>query len=371
MTAPVPAPDGVRCMVMRGGTSKGAYFLAGDLPSDPAVRDDLLLRIMGSPDPRQIDGIGGAHPLTSKVAVISRSADPETDIDYLFLQVHVDEPLVGDQQTCGNLLAGVAPFAIERGLVAVAGETTEVRIRILNGSGSTATARVQTPHGRVSYSGDVMISGAPFGAASVPLEFPAASAPLLPTGAVRNRFAGIEVTCVDAGMPVVLLRAQDLGITGYESPKDLEANAALTGKVEEIRLLAGPAMGLGDVRDATVPKMSLVAPPRAGGAICTRTFIPHRVHTSIGVVGAISVAAGALLPGSVAAQDLDSDSADAESSALRIEHPTGFFDVEAQLTGTGVASSLRRSAVIRTARKLFDGLVWPRDPEPRDPEGVF
>jgi 4-oxalomesaconate tautomerase len=363
-TAPTRPPEPVRCMLMRGGTSKGAYFLADDLPADPAVRDDLLLRIMGSPDPRQVDGIGGGHPLTSKVAVISPSADPQTDIDYLFLQVQVDQPLVSDQQTCGNLLAGVAPFAIERGLVPVAGETTEVRIRIMNGSGSTATARVQTPDGRVSYSGDVLISGAPFAAASVPLEFPAASAPLLPTGAVRNTFAGVEVTCVDAGMPVVLLLASDLGVTGYESPKELEANTALTGKVEEIRLLAGAAMGLGDVRDTTVPKMSLVAPPRAGGAIATRTFIPHRVHTSIGVVGAISVAAGARVPGSIAAQALDTASATGGgSSAMRIEHPTGFFDVEAELAGTDAGCFLSRSAVIRTARKLFDGLVWPRDPE--------
>jgi 4-oxalomesaconate tautomerase len=355
--------EGIRCMMMRGGTSKGAYFLATDLPTDPAVRDDLLLRIMGSPDPREIDGIGGGHPLTSKVAVISPSTDPQTDIDYLFLQVQVAEPLVSDQQTSGNLLAGVAPFAIERGVVPVAGETTDGRIRIMNGSGSTATARVQTPGGRVSYSGDVMISGAPFPAASVPLEFPAASAPLLPTGAVRDTFAGVEVTCVDAGMPVVLLRASDFGITGYESPTELEANSTLTQKVEEIRLLAGPAMGLGDVREATVPKMSLVAPPRAGGAISTRTFIPHRVHTSIGVVGAISVAAGALLPGSVAEQDLDTEAGEASSSALRIEHPTGFFDVEAELSRDDGAYSLGRSAVIRTARKLFDGQVWPRDPE--------
>ncbi|HUG50289.1 MAG TPA: PrpF domain-containing protein, partial [Terrimesophilobacter sp.] len=241
------------------------------------------------------------------------------------------------------------------------GETTEVRIRIMNGSGSSATARVQTPGGRVSYSGDVMISGAPFPAASVPLEFPAASAPLLPTGRVRDTFAGIEVTCVDSGMPVVLLRARDFQITGYESPTELEANDTLTRKVEEIRLLAGPAMGLGDVREATVPKMTLVAPPRTGGAISTRTFIPHRVHTSIGVVGAISVAAGALLPGSVAEEDLDTGGA--SSPVLRIEHPTGFFDVEAELAGAGTEYSVSRSAVIRTARKLFDGLVWPRDPE--------
>lgn len=349
--------DGIRCMLMRGGTSKGAYFLAEDLPSNSSERDDLLLRIMGSPDARQIDGIGGGQPLTSKVAVISRSPGSDTDIDYLFLQVQVDEPLVSDQQTCGNLLAGVGPFAIERGLMSATGETTDVRIRIMNGSGSTAIARVQTPDGRVNYSGDVMISGAPFPSAAVPLEFPRSDAPLLPTGAVRNTFAGIEVSCVDAGMPVVLLRAEDLGIGGYESPAELEADGTLTSRVEQIRLLAGAAMGLGDVSDTTVPKMSILAPARDGGTISTRTFIPRRVHTSIGVVGAISVAAGALIPGSVAAGLVGARTA---AGALRIEHPTGYFDVDVQIQDSGGEFSLARSAVIRTARKLFDGLVWPR-----------
>ena len=361
--------DGIRCMLIRGGTSKGAYFLAGDLPTETAQRDDLLLRIMGSPDPREIDGIGGGHPLTSKVAVISASADPDADVDYLFLQVQVDQPIVSDQQTCGNLLAGVGPFAIERGLIHASAQTTDVRIRIMNGATSTVTARVSTPGSRVSYTGDVMISGAPFPAAAVPLEFPRASAPLLPTGAVRDVFAGIEVTCVNAGMPVVLLAARDLGISGYESPEQLESNAALTTKIEEIRLLAGERMGLGDVSNATVPKMTLLAPPRAGGAICTRTFIPRRVHTSVGVVGAISVAAGVLVPGSVGdslvdVQSLESRSGDGgEQRRVRIEHPTGFFDVDVDVRPAGETYEVERSAVIRTARKLFDGQVWPRDPQ--------
>jgi len=361
--------DGIRCMLMRGGTSKGAYFLAGDLPTETAQRDDLLLRIMGSPDPREIDGIGGGHPLTSKVAVISASADPDADVDYLFLQVQVDQPIVSDQQTCGNLLAGVGPFAIERGLIHASAQTTDVRIRIMNGATSTVTARVSTPGSRVSYTGDVMISGAPFPAAAVPLEFPRASAPLLPTGAVRDVFAGIEVTCVNAGMPVVLLAARDLAISGYESPEQLESNAALTTKIEEIRLLAGERMGLGDVSNATVPKMTLLAPPRAGGAICTRTFIPRRVHTSVGVVGAISVAAGVLVPGSVGdslvdVQSLESRSGDGgEQRRVRIEHPTGFFDVDVDVRPAGETYEVERSAVIRTARKLFDGQVWPRDPQ--------
>jgi 4-oxalomesaconate tautomerase len=347
---------GVRCMMMRGGTSKGAYFLREDLPSDVTARDDLLLRILGSPDPRQIDGIGGGHPLTSKVAVISRSLDDEADVDYLFLQVQVDEPLVSDQQTCGNLLAGVGPFAIERGIVTASDGVTDVRIRQLNQGGGITIARIQTPGSVVSYDGDAMISGSPFLSAPIPLEFPRSQSSLLPTGSVRDSFAGFDVTCVNAGMPVVLIRADALGISGYESPTELEQNDSLRRNIESVRLLAGAAMGLGDVTDATVPKVSIVASPMDGGSVSTRTFIPKRVHTSIGVLGAVSVAAGALIPDSVAHDLLASKN----SRSMRIEHPTGFFDVEIAIAGDAERYSLERSAVLRTARKLFDGTVWPR-----------
>jgi 4-oxalomesaconate tautomerase len=354
--------DGVRCMMMRGGTSKGLYFLGSDLPEDEAARDDFLLRVMGSPDDCQIDGLGGAHPLTSKVAVISPSNEPGVDVDYLFLQVQVDKPIVSSNQTCGNLLAGVGPFAIERGLVGATDGETIVRIRTLNPGGGLTIATIQTPAGRVDYSGDAVISGVPFTAAAIPLESPTPSVPLLPTGNVRDMFAGIEVTCVNAGMPVVLLRADALGITGAESPAELESKAELTRTVEAVRLLAGQAMGFGDVTDDTVPKMSIVSAPTHGGNLSTRTFIPHRVHTSIGVVGAISVAAGALLPGSVASDLLD---APVGTARLRIEHPTGFFDVDVDVYEDSDLVAVRRSAVVRTARKLFDGLVWPRTTETR------
>ncbi|MCW4386040.1 4-oxalomesaconate tautomerase [Salinibacterium sp. SYSU T00001] len=346
--------DGVRCMLMRGGTSKGAYFLESDLPSDAAERDDVLLRIMGSPDERQIDGIGGAHPLTSKVAVVAPSTHPDCDVDYLFLQVVVDQAIVSDAQTCGNLLAGVAPFAIERGLVAAEEESTRVRIRILNGGGGEAVATVETPGRQVSYEGDVMVSGVPFGAAPIELEFPSEGGALFPTGRLTDVFADTAVSCVDAGMPVVLIRAADLGLEGDESPEELEADGALRERLERIRLEAGRAMGFGDVTDTTVPKLSIVSPPRHGGTITTRTFIPHRVHTSIGVLGAVSVAVGVAVPETVASFAVGTE----EDAALRIEHPTGYFDVELELDESG--RTLRRSAVIRTARKLFDGVVWPR-----------
>ncbi|MEU4892986.1 4-oxalomesaconate tautomerase [Streptomyces sp. NPDC044780] len=360
------APEGVRCMLMRGGTSKGAYFLGQDLPSDPGARDELLLRIMGTPDPRQIDGLGGAHPLTSKVAVVSASQDPDADVDYLFLQLGVDKAEVSDRQNCGNLLAGVGPFAVERGLVAAEDGRTPVRIRMVN-SGDLATATVATPDRRVDYTGSAEISGVPGSAAPIVIAFAQGSGPLLPTGRARDLIDGTPVTCVDNGMPTVLIAASDLDVTGYEDPEELEADTALGARLQRIRQEAGRLMGLGDVRATTVPKLSLLAPPRHGGAVMTRTFIPVRCHTSIGVLGAASVAAGLCVEGSVG-QGVARLPETGER--LRIEHPTGFLDIDTAVDnhpaaddGTavdGAAPVARGTAVVRTARKIFDGTVFPR-----------
>lgn len=351
---------GVPCLLMRGGTSKGAYFLADDLPADPAERDDLLLRIMGSPDPRQIDGIGGAHPLTSKVAVVSPSAEPDVDVDYLFLQVGVDEATVSDRQNCGNLLAGVGPFAVERGLVAAGAEQSTVRIRMVN-SGSTAVAHFDTPDGVVRYSGDTAISGVPGTAAPVVLDFAdtegSAGVGLLPTGRRVDEVDGLRVTCVDNGMPVVVAYAKDFGLTGYEPVEQLAADDELRSRVQSLRLQAAELMGLGDVRDSSVPKTTLVAPPVDGGTICTRTFIPLRLHASIGVLGAVSVVTAVLLDGAVG-----NDIAHLEAGATRldVEHPSGHLQVEVDVDSSVDPPRVRRSGVVRTARKLFDGKVFPR-----------
>nr|WP_272926143.1 4-oxalomesaconate tautomerase [Streptomyces sp. SID8379] len=353
-------------MLMRGGTSKGAYFLAEDLPAEPAARDDLLLRVMGSPDPRQIDGLGGAHPLTSKVAMVSPSADPDADVDYLFLQVGVDRPEVSDRQNCGNLLAGVGPFAVERGLVTAADPRTSVRIRMVN-SGDFATATFPTPGGHVDYAGDAEISGVPGTAAAVVIEFPPGKGELLPTGKVRDTVAGVDVTCVDNGMPTVLIPAVALEVTGHEDPEELEANTELAARLREIRLAAGELMGLGDVSATTVPKLTLLAPPRHGGAVTTRTFIPVRCHTSIGVLGAASVAAGIRIEGGVGTAIAEPP---AEGDRLRIEHPTGFTDIESGIgLGPDGLPRARRTAVVRTARKIFDGTVFPRPSVPAHPSG--
>ena len=349
--------DGIRAMQMRGGTSKGLYFLADDLPAAADSRDDLLLRVMGSPDPRQIDGVGGAHPLTSKVAVVSPSAVPGIDVDYLFLQVMVDKPIVTDKQNCGNILAGIGPFAVERGLVAATGEQTRVRIRMVNTDG-IVTATFPTPGGRPRYDGDTAIDGVPGTAAAIVLDFEdsGAGGSVFPTGNVTDVFGGITVTCVDNGMPVVVVEAASFGKTGLESVAELEADEELNKRVQELRLEAGKAMGLGDVSGTTVPKISLVAPPAHGGTISTRTFIPVRVHESIGVLGAVSVGTAVVVPGAVGHDLAVLDG----GPRLSIEHPSGALTVEVELDTTVTPPKVLRSGVVRTARKLFDGTVFPR-----------
>ncbi|WP_317930552.1 4-oxalomesaconate tautomerase [Halioxenophilus sp. WMMB6] len=351
----------IPALLMRGGTSKGLYFLASDLPADETERDQLLLAAMGSPDARQIDGVGGAHPLTSKVAIISPSQHPEADVDYLFLQVSVTEALVSDAQNCGNILAGVGPFAIERGLVEACDGETAVRIHMVN-TGALAVAHVSTLNGQVNYQGDCRIDGVPGSAAAIVLDFldiaGSSCGSLLPTGNCIDVIDGVAVTCVDNGMPVVVLNARDFGITGSESPAELEANSELKARIESIRLQAGPMMNLGDVKNKTVPKMCLVSPPVSGGHINTRTFIPHRVHEAIGVLGAVSAATACLLPDSVAAPLLDRQVAEGDIT-LQVEHPTGFFTVALTLEGCGLLANLKiiRAALVRTARLLMRGEV--------------
>lgn len=349
--------DGIPAMWMRGGTSKGLYFLAADLPDNRDERDRFLLAVMGSPDPRQIDGVGGADPLTSKVAVVAPSKRPGIDVDYLFLQVMVDQAIVTDAQNCGNILAGVGPFAIERGLIAAQDGVTEVTIYMEN-TGQRATASVQTPDGRVCYDGTARIDGVPGTHAPIPLTFAdtagSSCGALLPTGNVIDRIAGVDCTLIDNGMPCVVMRAADLGITGDEPPADLDANDGLRARLEEIRLAAGPLMNLGVVTDKSVPKMTMISAPAAGGAISTRTFIPHRCHKAIGVLGAVSVASACLLQGGVGTGLAVIP--DGAEKTLDIEHPTGALSVVARMQG----DEMQSAAILRTARKLMDGMVFAK-----------
>ncbi len=341
-------------MWMRGGTSKGGYFVASDLPSDIAARDKFLLGMMGSPDKRQIDGMGGADPLTSKIAVVKKSQRPGVDVDYLFLQAFVDKPVITDAQNCGNILVGVGPFAIERGLAQAKGEETAVVIYMEN-TGQIAEALVRTPGGMPTYKGDRAIDGVPGTASPIPIEFRdtagSSCGALLPTGKAFDVIDGVECTLIDNGMPVVVMRASDLGIEGSESRETLDAHEELKTKLESIRLKAGPMMNLGDVTDLSVPKMTLVSPPRGGGAISTRTFIPHRCHASIGVLGAVSVASACMIEGSPAASMARIPGGDPK--VLDIEHPTGAATI--RVSGSGPNAT---AAVVLTARKLFDGTVF-------------
>ena len=364
-------PGGVRCMLMRGGTSKGLYFLATDLPAHPADRDALLLAIMGSGNPMQVDGVGGAHPLASKVAVVSPSRRDDADLDYLFLQLGVDEPTITDQQNCGNILAGVGPFAVERWLIAAGFKSTTTRIHMVN-SGSVVTATFATPAGVVRYAGGTAIAGVPGTASPILLRFAntagSSTGSLLPTGrvcdvidgirvsSVCDVIDGIQVTCVDNGMPVVVARASDFSLTGAESAGDLAKNEELAGRIQALRLAAGKLMGLGDVAGLSVPKTTLVSAPRDGGTIGTRTFIPVQPHTSIGVLGAVTVATALLLPGGTGAELARFP---ASGRVADIEHPTGHLEVEVELDTSGRPPRVLRAGVVRTARKLFDGIVYP------------
>ncbi len=359
-------PAGIRCMLMRGGTSKGLYFLASDLPQEPGQRDSLLLRIMGSGHPLQIDGLGGAHPLTSKVAVVSASQHDDADIDYLFLQVGVEQATVTDQQNCGNILAGVGPFAVERGMISPGRDSTTTRIRMVN-TGSVVTATFATPGGVPEYSGTTAIAGVPGTAAPISLRFAgtvgSATGRLLPTGSICDEIDGVEVTCVDNGMPVVVARAVDMGITGYESPAELAGNGELADRVQSLRLAAGLLMGLGDVSQASVPKTTLVSSPRDGGTICTRTFIPVRPHTAIGVLAAVSAATALLLPGAAGAELA---ALPEPGQPIDVEHPSGHLLVDADVDASCQPPLVRGAGVVRTARKLFDGTVFASSQAPHD-----
>lgn len=349
----------IPCMLIRGGTSKGAYFLKSDLPAAPAARDAFLLAVMGSPDKRQIDGLGGAHPLTSKVAIVSASSEPGCDIDFLFAQVGVETAKVDTTPNCGNILAGVGPFAIARGLVAATGAATTVRVRTLN-TGTIADLVVETDDGQASVDGAARIDGVPGTSAPIAISFlgteGSVCGALLPTGNVVDIVDGVECTLIDNGMPVIVLRATDVGRTGYEPREQLDKDVELKARIERIRLAAGPLMNLGDVSGKFVPKIALVAAPMAGGAIATRSFIPHECHASIGVFAAVTVATAAALPGSPAASVVVMP--EGREREISVEHPTGEFTVRLTMGGAAEHPVVERAGLLRTARILMEGNAY-------------
>ena len=354
----------IPCILMRGGTSRGPFFLESDLPSDVEERNKVLLAAMGSPDPRQIDGLGGAHPLTSKVGIVRRSLTPGVDLDFLFAQLQPNKDTVDVTPNCGNMLAAALPFALERGLLPIKDGVTTARILTLN-TDMQCDVTVQTPQGQLQYGGDARIDGVPGTAAPISINFldtaGSVCASLLPTGKPLDRLQvegdlsfEVDATMIDNGMPMVLIRASDFSITGYESVTELDNNTALRARIEALRIVAGHHMGLGDVTSKNYPKMCLIASPREGGAIATRCFIPHVCHDSIGVLAAVTVATACVLPGTVAEGIARVQQANTQT--LSIEHPSGEFSVEIEQADNN-PGQITRAALLRTARPIMRGEV--------------
>ena len=361
----------IPCLLMRGGTSKGPFFNAADLPADTATRDKVLLAALGSPDKRQIDGLGGAHPLTSKVGIVRKSTTPGVDIDFLFAQLQPDKDTVDTSPNCGNMLAAAVPFALETGLLTAQGDISTFRVLTLNtnmAADITVHTPLQTDGSRaVEYEGSARIDGAPGSSAPITINFldtaGSVCSGLLPTGQVRDRVsvAGegfapfeIDVTCIDNGMPLVMFKASDMGRTGYETATELNADTDLKTRLEALRLKTGQLMGLGDVTKKTYPKLTLIAPPRDGGSLTTRSFIPHVCHDAIGVLAAVTVGTACVLDGSVAQGVAVMPAGNPKT--ISVEHPTGEFSVELGLDPAN-PQNVTRAALLRTARLLMRGEV--------------
>ncbi len=348
----------IPCVLMRGGTSKAAFFRREHLPEKRDDIDPLLLGAMGSPDPRQIDGLGGAQTVTSKVAIISKSDQGPNHVDYLFAQVDINNPVVDWGPTCGNIVIAVGPYAIEQGLVEPSGPLTPVVIHSVN-TGATIEAIVETPDGKVTYTGDVEIAGVPGTAAPVQINFLDAigskTGKLFPTGNRLDHIAGVDVTCIDVAMPMVIARASDFGKTGYETKAELDADTALLARIEEVRLEAGRAMGMGDVTGKVTPKFGLLAAPAHGAHVTSRYFVPTDCHPTHAVSGAICVASCVALDGTIAAGI--ATPAPTNNEFIVIEHPQGTIEVALTLTGDGAERTIDRAGVVRTARRLMAGHV--------------
>lgn len=352
----------IPCTMMRGGTSRGPFFLASDLPEALSAKERVLLAVMGTGNTTQVDGIGGGSSLTNKAAIVSRSSHPEADIDYLFAQVSVSQHMVDFTPSCGNMLSAVVPFAIENGLVSISNDETCVRVHNVNTS-SIIEVVLPTPNGRFEYDGSAAIDGVEGTAAPILLNFlnvtGTKTGTLLPTGNLRDTFDGIEVSCVDAAVPMVLIPAESLGKTGYESKEELDSDRLLLARIEKIRREAGFKMGLGDISGKVIPKVGLIAKPQNGGSISSRYFVPENCHAAHAVTGAICVSVCAMLPGSVSDGLIDRENAD--KTTIQIEHPSGVIDLVLELEGTGAQMLVPKAGLVRTARKIFRGELYVSD----------
>ena len=356
-------------LFMRGGTSRGPYFNRADLPEDLSALKKLLVAVLGSGHPLNIDGVGGGNAVTTKVAMLSKSEDDWADIDYFFAQVSVEDRLVDFKPTCGNILAGVGPAAIEMGLVEATGRETAVNIRAVN-TGAKVRATIQIADGCVDYEGSASIDGVPGTAAPVSLQFMdtvgGATGSFLPTGSIRDTFDQIEVTCMDVAMPMVIARADSLGITGYESAAELDENRDLFSKMEAIRIKAGEAMGIRCVAQSVTPKFGVLAPARNGGTVAARYFMPWRTHPTMAVTGAQCLSACVLTAGSVA-DGIACDAPNESPARIALEHASGSIEVTVEFDGEGGRAKVISAGLMRTARLLARGevlvsrSVWHKD----------
>lgn len=360
------------CVLMRAGTSRGPFFLREWLPDDDDTRDQVLIGAIGASDPLQLDGVGGGSTLNSKVAIVSRSTRPDCDLDYLFAQVGVGQRSVDTRPNCGNMLSGVVPFALEQGLIAATEGTTTARVFNVN-TGSRIEVTVQTPGRRITYDGDARIDGVAGTAAPIHLNFldawGAVTGKVFPTGRRVDLIDGLEVTCIDAAMPLMIVRARDLGLNGGESPVELDANGALLERLESLRRVAGEMMGLGDVSNSVIPKPVIISPGDSADSIRSRYFTPRRCHASHAVTGAIGVASAFALPGTVASRTEPGPGTGIGN--VSVLHPSGRIDIEVAVEGAGAAARIRRASLLRTARKIMKGELHIPDyvlSRPAEPE---
>ena len=350
---------GIPFWFMRGGTSRGPYLRRQDLPENRDQLARILVAMVGSGHKFNIDGIGGGVAVTTKVAMLSQADDDWADVDYFFAQVSVDDRTVDFKPTCGNILVGVGPAAIEMGMIPVQGDVTDVRVRAVN-TGAKVLARVQTPDGAVAYAGDASIDGVPGTAAPVELQFMdtvgGSTGALFPTGNRKDVVDGVEVSCMDVAMPMVMARAGSFGVTGYETVDELDANQELMKRMEAVRIAAGQLMGMGDVSKSVTPKFGLFAPAREGGAATVRYFMPWNCHPTLAVTGSQCMAACLLSPGTVA-EGLHASN-DAGPATLALEHPVGKLYVSMIYERQGSDISIQSAGLTRTARKLASGNVF-------------
>lgn len=343
----------------RGGTSRGPYFKSTDLPQDRDRLAEVLLTVLGSGHPLNIDGLGGGAAVTTKVAILSRSDDPDADVDYFFAQVSVEDRTVDFKPTCGNILSGVGPAALEMGLVKPTGDVTRIRVFSVN-TGARVEAVIETPGGAVNYDGTAAIDGVPGTAAPIYLNFMdvvgSSTGALLPTGSVRDVIDGIEVTCMDVAMPMVIARAADFGLAGTETAADLDANRDFYARMEPIRVEAGKRMGMGDVSASVTPKFGLLSEPKAGGTITARYFMPRNCHPTMAVTGSQCLASCVLTPGTVAEGLFSVPTGN--PALVTIEHPSGSIDVTVDYANDADGFHLRSAGLLRTARLLARGDVF-------------